>query len=77
MSRPPVYRHCRSSIYVTTNPNIPVEIGTPGESIFIGTPGPTIYGPGGSPPVTDTNGLVLIGGNMTFTPTTITVGLEF
>lgn len=76
MSRPPVYRHCRSSIYVTTNPNVPIEIGTPGQSIFIGTPGPTIFNSGGSnQPAT---GLMeVVGANVVFNPVTVPVVVSF
>lgn len=66
-----------SSIYVSTNPNVPIEIGTPGVSIFIGTPGPTIYGSGGNnPPASGV--MEFIGLNvLTFIPSTINVVWEF
>lgn len=71
-------RRGRSSIYVTTNPNVPISIGTPGHSIFIGTPGPTIYGPGGNPPVATSGVLKLIGaGLLTLIPSTAVLSLEF
>ncbi len=66
-----------SSIYVSTNPNVPLEIGTPGVSIFIGTPGPTIYG--GSGTDINTSGVLQFIGesSVTFTPTTVPVVVEF
>lgn len=76
MSRPPVYRHCRSSIYVTTNPNVPIEIGTPGQSIFIGTPGPTIFNSGGANPPS-TGLMEVVGANVVFNPVTVPVVVSF
>jgi hypothetical protein len=70
-------RRGASSIYVSTNPNVPIEIGTPGVSIFIGTPGPTIYGGTGGV-ISGGNSIEFVGsGTVTFTPTTVPVELEF
>jgi hypothetical protein len=70
-------RRGASSIYVSTNPNVPLEIGTPGVSIFIGTPGPTIYGGTGS--VISPSGVLSFLGEstVTFTPITVPVVVEF
>jgi len=67
----------RHTLYVSTDPNNIVQIGTPGQSIFIGSPGPTIYGGSG----TDTNPsgvLTFLGeSTVTFTPVTVPVVVEF
>jgi hypothetical protein len=71
-------RRGRSSIYVSTNPNVPVSIGTPGVSVFIGTPGPTIYAGSGSNVLPSSGVLQFLGGiSVTFTPTTVPVVVEF
>ena len=70
-------RRGASSIYVSTNPNVPIEIGTPGVSIFIGTPGPTIYAGSGTP-TSSTGDLEFFGlGILTFIPSTVGVVMEF
>jgi hypothetical protein len=70
-------RRGASSIYVSTNPNVPIEIGTPGVSIFIGTPGPTIYAGSGTP-VAPSGEMEFFGlGILTFIPSTVNVVWEF
>jgi len=70
-------RRGRSSIYVSTNPNVPISIGTPGVSIFIGTPGPTIYAGSGTD-INPSGVLAFIGeASITFIPTTVPVVVEF
>ena len=67
-----------SSLYVSTDPNSPVQIGTPGVSIFIGTPGPTIYAGSAQSQTADSIESVFgIITAMAFTPATVLVAEKF
>ena len=70
-------RYGRHSIYVSTNPNVPVNVGTPGVSVFIGCPGPTIYAGTGTD-INPSGVLQFIGeATVTLTPATVPVVVEF
>lgn len=65
-------------IFISTNPQNNIPIGTPGQGVFIGRPGPTIYGASGG--VTSPSGVLIISGlagSLTFIPTTVPVVVEF
>ena len=63
------------SIYISTNPDNNVPIGVPGEGISIGPMGVLIYQ--GDGPSGHVDGISVVGGDMTFTPETVPVALEF
>lgn len=64
------------SIYVSTDPNVVLAIGTPGQGISIGPLGPTIYGGSGETPPGD--GPTFLGlGMLIFAPSTVQVVWEF
>ena len=66
------------TIYVSTDPNNNVPIGVPGQGVSIGKMGPTIYNANGGTPPSGGSGLNIFGGvNLSFTPTTVPVALEF
>ena len=67
-----------SGIFISTNPQNNVPIGTPGQGVFIGCPGPTIYGAsGGSVSPSGTMIVSGLSGSLTFIPTTVPVVVEF
>ncbi len=64
-------------VFISTNPQNNVPIGTPGQGIFIGRPGPTIYGASGGA-VSLTGTLIVMGAiALVFTPTTVTPTIVF
>jgi len=65
----------RHTIFISTDPQNNVPIGTPGQGVFIGYPGPTIYNASTNPSLM--SGFVVTGGNIAFTPETVPVALEF
>lgn len=59
-------------IYVSTDPNVTLQIGTPGYGVSIGPLGPTIYGGTGSAP--SAHGVTMVGAAaVVFTPATVPV----
>lgn len=65
-------------IFISTNPQNNIPIGTPGRGVFIGCPGPTIYGASGGA-LTSSGNLIINGlsGNLIYTPVTVPVIVEF
>jgi hypothetical protein len=66
------------TVFISTNPQNNVPIGTPGQGVFIGHPGQLIYGASGGA-VSPSGTMILSGlsGSLTFIPTTVPVVVEF